>query len=97
MPAPCQSGKTAPFQGLGGMYNLRQISAKEMGKNCPQRGMNTLYSLWQLIQTATKSTNRVANTATESAKVINTATKSAKAASTSRGGQCEQPSHVHGV
>ena len=37
------------------------------------------------------------NNATKSAKATNTATKSAQATSTSRGGQCEQPLHVHGV
>ena len=86
MPAPCQSGKAAPFWGLGGTYNLWQISAKEAGKTAPQRGINSPYGLRQLIQTAAKS-----------AEATNTATKSAQAASTSRGGQCEQPLHVHGV
>ena len=109
MPGPRQSGKTAPFQGLGGPYNLRQISPKEAGKTAPQRGMHTPYGLRQLVQghvvpttssttgtcTSTKSANRTANMATKSAnRTANTATKSA---STSRGGQCEQPSHVHGV
>ena len=106
MPALCQSSKAAPFWGLGSTYNLCQISAKEAGKTTPQRGINCPYSLRQLIQTAAKSvevTNtatilaKVTNTATELAKVTNTATKSAQAASTSKVGQCEQPSHVHGV
>ena len=106
MPVPHQSGKAAPFRGLGGTYNLRQISAKEAGKTTPQRGISCPYSLQQLIQTAAKSaeaTNtatksaKATNTATNLAKVTNTATKLAQAASTSRGGQCEQPSHVHGV
>ena len=116
MPAPCQSSKATSFWGLGGTYNLWQISAREVGKTAPQRGINCQYSLQQLVQTATKSakvtntatksakvTNtatksaKVTSTATKSAKATNTATKSAKGASTSRGGQCEQPSHVHGV
>ena len=106
MPAPRQSSKATPFWGLGSTYNLRQISAKEAGKTAPQRGINCPYGLRQLIQTAVKlaeTTNtatklaKVTNTATKSAKATNTATKSAQAASTSRGGQCEQPSHVHGV
>ena len=106
MPAPCQSGKAAPFRGLGSTYNLWQISAKEVGKTAPQRGINCPYGLQQLVQTAAKSaevTNtatklaKATNTATNSAKATNTATKLAQAASTSRGGQCEQPSHVHGV
>ena len=103
---PHQSGKAALFWGLGGTYNLQQISAKEAGKTTLQRGINCPYSLRQLIQTAAKpaeATNtatklaKATNTATKSAKATNTATKSAQAASTSRGGQCEQPSHVHGV
>ena len=105
MPAMRQSGKAAPFWGLGGTYNLWQISAKEAGKTT-QRGINCPYGLQQLIQTAAKSaevTNtatksaKATNTATKSAKATNTATKLAQAASTSRGRQCEQPSHVHGV
>ena len=67
-----------------------------MGKTAPQRGINCQYGLRQLVQTAAKSAE-VTNTATKLAKATNTATKSAQAASTSRGGQCEQPSHVHGV
>ena len=107
MPAPHQFGKAAPFWGLGGTYNLWQISAKEAGKTALQRGIkNCPYGLRQLVQTAAKlaeATNtatksaKATNTATKSAKATNTATKSAQAASTSRGGQCEQPSHVHGV
>ena len=106
MPAPHQSGKAALFWGLGGTYNLWQISAKEVGKTALQRGINCPYGLRQLVQTAAKSaeaTNtatksaKVTNIATKLAKVTSTATKSAQAASTSRGGQCEQPSHVHGV
>ena len=89
MPAPCQSGKTAPFQGLGGPYNLCQISPKEARKTAPQRGMHTLYGLRQLIQGHVVPTT--------SSSTTGTAMKSVKAASTSRGGQCEQPSHVHGV
>ena len=96
MPAPHQSSKASPFQGLGDTYNLWQISAKEVGKTTPQRGINCPYGLRQLIQTAAKSAEAT-NTATKLAKVTNTATKSAQAASTSRGGQCEQPLHVHGV
>ena len=96
MPAPRQSSKAAPFRGLGGTYNLRQISAKEVGKTAPQRGINCPYGLRQLVQTAAKSAE-VTNTATKLAKATNIATKSAQAASTSKGGQCEQPSHVHGV
>ena len=90
MPAPRQSGKTAPFRGLGGPYNLRQISPKEAGKSAPQRGMHTPYGLWQLVQGHAVPTTSLSITGT------GTATKSVKAASTSRG-QCEQPSHVHGV
>ena len=106
MPAPRQSSKAAPFRGLCGTYNLWQISAKEVGKTAPQRGINCPYGLRQLIQTAAKSaevTNtatklaKATNTATKLAKATNIATKSAQAASTSKGGQCEQPSHVHGV
>ena len=96
MPAPRQSGKAAPFRGLGSTYNLWQISAKEVGKTASQRGINCPYSLRQLVQTAAKSAEAT-NTAAKLAKATNTATKSAQAASTSRGGQCEQPSHVHGV
>ena len=100
MPALRQSGKTAPFQGLGGLCHLCQISPKEAGKTAPQRGMNTSYGLWQLIQgqgVPTTSSTTGTGTATKSAnRMANTAMKSAKAASTSRGGQCEQPSHVHG-
>ena len=90
MPAPHQSGKTAPFRGLSGPYNLCQISPKEAGKTAPQRGMHTLYGLWQLVQ------GHVVPTTSSSTTGTGTATKSVKAASTSRG-QCEQPSHVHGV
>ena len=116
MPAPRQSSKATPFRGLGGTYNLQQISAKEAGKTAPQRGINCPYGLRQLVQTAAKSAEAIntatksakvtntatksakaTNTATKSAKATNTATKSAQAASTSRGGQCEQSSHVHGV
>ena len=106
MPAPSQSSKAAPFRGLGGTYSLWQISAKEAGKTAPQSGINCPYGQRQLIQTAAKlaevtttatKSAKVTNTATKSAKVTNTATKSAQAASTSRGGQCEQPLHVHGV
>ena len=91
MPAPRQSGKTAPFRGLGGPYNLCQISPKEAGKSAPQRGMHTPYGLRQLVQ------GHVVPTTSSSTTGTGTATKSVKAASTSRGGQCEQPSHVHGV
>ena len=91
MPAPCQSGKTAPFRGLGGPCNLHQISPKEAGKSAPQRGMHTPYGLWQLVQ------EHVVPTTSSSTTGTGTATKSVKAASTSRGGQCEQPSHMHGV
>ena len=101
MPAPCQSGKTVPFQGLGGPYNLHQISPKEAGKTTPQRGIHTPYGLRQLVQghiVPTTSSTTGTSTATKSAnRMTNTATKSVKVASTSRGGQCEQPSHVHGV
>ena len=91
MPAPHQSGKTAPFQGLGSPYNLRQISPKEAGKSAPKRGMHTPYGLRQLVQ------GHVVPTTSSSTTGTGTATKSVKVASTSRGGQCEQPSHVHGV
>ena len=101
MPALRQSGKTAPFRGLGSLHNLCQISPKEVGKTAPQRGMHTPYGLWQLVQghvVPTTSSTTGTGTAMKSAnRMANTATKSVKAASTSRGGQCEQPSHVHGV
>ena len=91
MPAPCQSGKTAPFLGLGGQYNLCQISPKEVGKTAPQRGMHTPYGLQQLVQ------GHVVPTTSSSTTGTGTVTKSVKVARPSRGGQCEQPSHVHGV
>ena len=78
MPAPCQSSKTAPFRGLGGPYNLCQISPKEAGKTAPQRGMHTPYGLRQLVQGHFVPTTSSSTTGT------GTATKSVKAASTSR-------------
>ena len=84
------------FGALAARIIYAKISPKEAGKTAPQRGMHTPYGLQQLIQghvvpttlsttgtgTATKLANRMANTAMKSVKV----------ASTSRGGQCEQPS-----
>ena len=58
----------------------------------PHKGrMHTPYGLRQLVQ------GHIVPTTSSSTTGTGTATKSVKAASTSRGGQCEQPSHVHGV
>ena len=70
MPAPCQSGKTAPLRGLGSPYNLHQISPKEVGKTAPQRGMHTPYGLRQLVQ------GHVVPTTSSSTTGTGTATKS---------------------
>ena len=97
MPAPHQSGKTAPFRGLGGPYNLRQISPKEVAKTAPQRGMHTPYGLRQVVQGHVPTTSSTTGTCTATKSANRTANMATKSASTSRGGKCEQPSHVHGV
>ena len=64
--------------------------SKGGGENCPTKRNAHPYGLQQLVQGHVPTTS-------SSTTGTGTATKSVKAASTSRGRQCEQPSHVHGV
>ena len=88
-----EAGKTSLQRGINCPYGLRQL-IQTAAKSA--EATNTATKLAKVTNTTTKSA-KATNTATKSAKATNTATKSAQAASTSRGGQCEQPSHVHGV